>query len=110
MFKRNDESEIRKEVGSEFEHRLRNREPEPGWEGYVAATNEVVEVLMSNTHSVGEPFIYEELENVIKKMKAGIAPDFYGMHSEVIIHAGIGIIKHYSQRKCLRCGETYSLQ
>ena len=30
---------------------------------------------------------------MIKKLKSGISPDFYGMHSELLIHAGKGILE-----------------
>ena len=87
------ETEIKSEVGKEFVHRLRNRDPAEGWEGYVTATNEIVENLMNVQTDDGEPFTIKELENAVKKMKSGIAPDYYGMHSEIIIHAGPGLLK-----------------
>ena len=40
------EKEIKDEVKKEFEHRLRNRNAAPGWEGYVETTNELVETLL----------------------------------------------------------------
>jgi hypothetical protein len=91
------EDEIKEEVRKEFEHRLRNRDPEPGWEGYVTATNEIVEMMLDNEDTNNDPFTYEEMEKVIKKMKTGIAPDYYGTHSEIIIHAGEGMLKSLLQ-------------
>ena len=70
----------------EFKHRLRNRDPESGWEGYVATTNEIVENLLKMT-TQSEPFTKEELDQAIKKLKKGTAPDCYGMHSDILINA-----------------------
>ena len=51
VFKQNgeitsDPNEIKNEVRREFQHRLRNRKPEDSWEGYVEATNLIVEELL----------------------------------------------------------------
>ena len=86
------ESDIKDEINKEFQHRLRNRNPAPGWEGYVRTINEIVDILLQNTSDSSTPFSKEEMTDAIKKLKAGISPDFYDMHTEVIIHAGDGIL------------------
>ena len=86
------EDEIKDEVKKEFEHRLRNRLPAPEWEGFVMATNEIVELLMA-MDCESEPFSKEELDAAIKKLKTGTAPDYYDMHSEVLLYAGNGILE-----------------
>ena len=79
--------EIKQEVNEEFAHRLRNRESQPGWEGYVKATKELVEELMKEDAN-GPPFIMEEMKEAISKMKRGTSPDYYNMHAEMLLHAG----------------------
>ena len=62
------ENEIKDEVRKEFEHRLRNRDPAPGWEGYVETTNELVETLLKSQAENKEPFSQDELKDAIKKI------------------------------------------
>ena len=87
------EEMIKEEVGKEFEFRLRNREPEEGWEGYVDATNSAVEELLKQTNDNSPPFTLKELDDAIRKMKKGTSPDCYGMNVEVIVNAGEGLLK-----------------
>ena len=87
------EDEIKDEIRKEFEHRLRNREPEECWEGYVEATNSVVEQLLRETNDNSLPFSQEELVDAISKMKKGTSPDYYGMHVDIIAKSGDGILK-----------------
>ena len=44
-----DEEEIKSEISKEFEYRLRNRDPEDGFEGYTEAANSMVEQLLQHT-------------------------------------------------------------
>ena len=89
----NDPYEIKEEVRKEFEYRLRDREAEDGWEGYVHATNAVVELILNEHSDSGPDFTEEELAAAIHKMKTGIAPDYHSMHSEVLHNLGTGLFK-----------------
>ena len=85
-------SEIKVEVQQEFQHRLRNREPEEGWEGYVQATNAVVEEMLREEDHGSPPFDMKELREAISKFKDGISPDFFDTHTEVLTRSGEGVL------------------
>ena len=87
-----DEDEIKNEICKEFEHRLRNRDPEDGYEGYTNATNSIVEELLRHTHDESPPFTRKELDQAISKMKKGTSPDYFGMYADVIANSGDGIL------------------
>ena len=56
------------------------------------ATNLIVEELLKEEDEESPPFTMEEMEKSMKKMKDGIAPDYYGMHTDVITRSGKGIL------------------
>ena len=85
--------EIKTEVKNEFIFRLRNREPAEGWEGYVEATNRVVEELLKNQDESSPAFTLEELKDGLRKMKTCTSPDFYNMYADVLRKAGTGALK-----------------
>ena len=89
----NKQEEIKNEVLKEFEFRLRNREPDEGWEGYVQATNSAVEELLRFTKDDSPPFSRKELDHAISKMKKGTSPDYFGIQSDIILNAGNGILE-----------------
>ena len=84
--------EIKSEVGREFEHRLRNRDPEDGMEGYTEATNLLVDQLLQSTKDDSAPFGRKELDDAVAKMKKGTSPDAFGMYADVIAKAGDGVM------------------
>ena len=88
-----DPEEIKSEVRKEFEHRLRNRKPADGWEGYVDTTNSIMEELLKEEDEISPPFSYEEMREAIDKMKDGISPDCYEMQTEILKRSGDGILK-----------------
>ena len=53
--------EIKAEVRREFEFRLRNRQPDKEWEGYVEATNSIVEELLREQEDDSPPFTFDEM-------------------------------------------------
>ena len=91
--KTSDPEEIKNEVRLEFQHRLRNRQPDENWKGYVDATNLIIEELLKEEYTQSPPFTMEEMEKAIHKMKNGTSPDYYGMHVDVIKRSGNGILK-----------------
>ena len=110
--KTTNEDEVKDEIRKEFENRLRNREAEDGWEGYVEATNSVVEQLLQCANDNSPPFSREELDNAIIKMKKGTSPDYYGMHSDIIARSGDGILEPLLQvlniiKKTCKIPETW---
>ena len=58
---------IMNEIETEFSHRLRNREPHPGWEEYVEMTNEIASLLIELEDPKSPPFTKDELIHAIKK-------------------------------------------
>lgn len=86
-------NEVKDEVRKEFESRLRNREAVSGWEEYVQSTNVVVKCILDGEYEKGPDFSEEELTEAVKRLKTGIAPDYYGMHSEIFHHLGTGHFK-----------------
>ena len=78
-----DPEEIKAEVRKEFEFRLRNRKPDKEWEGYVEATNSLVEELLKEQDEDSPAFTLNEMKEAIGKMKDGISPDCYGMYTEI---------------------------
>ena len=87
-----DPTEIKEEVVKEFENRLRNRQPEQEWEGYVDATNLLVEELLKEEEN-SPPFSFDEMKKAIDTLKDGISPDYYGMHTDILKRAGEGLLK-----------------
>ena len=85
-------NEIKEEAKGEFEHRLRNRDPETGWEGYVEATNCVVEEILREVEDNSPKFSMDEMKKAMGEMKDRTSPDYFGIHTEIITKAGIGII------------------
>lgn len=85
--------EIKAEVRREFEFRLRNRKPDEEWEGYVEATNLIVEELLKEQEDESPPFTFSEMKEAIGNMKNGISPDYYGMYTEILKRSGDGILK-----------------
>ena len=88
-----DPGEIKDEVRKEFQFRLRNREAMNGWDGYVEATNSVVECILNGKCDSSPDFSSEELIEAIKKIKTGKAPDYYGMYSEIFHYLGTGLLQ-----------------
>lgn len=86
-------SEIKDEVRKEFQHRLRNREPCEGWDGYVDTTNSVVEELLKDVDDRSSPFTFEEMKDAISKLKDGVSPDHLGMHADILSRSGMGILE-----------------
>ena len=86
-----DPDEIKEEAKKEFEHRLRNRAPEPGWEGYVEATNCIVEEILREVQDNSPMFSMDEMEKAMREMKDRTSPDYFGIHTEIITKAGIGV-------------------
>ena len=106
------EEEIKDEIRKEFKNRLRNREPEDDWEGYVEATNSVVEQLIKCANDNSPDFSREELDDAIIKMKKGTSPDYYGMHADIIAKSGDGILEPLLQvlniiKKTCKIPETW---
>ena len=87
-----DPGEIKDEVRKEFQYRLRNRDAEQGWENYVEATNSIVEEMLKEEEEDSPEFTMEEMKTAISKMKEGISPDYYGMHTEMFTRAGDGLL------------------
>ena len=85
--------EIKSEVQKEFEHRLRNRDPEAGLEGYTKTTNLLVEQILKAAKDNSAPFTRKELDDAVAKMKKGTSPDAFGMYADVIIKSGDGIME-----------------
>ena len=92
-----DPNEIKEEVKKEFQHHLRNREPEEEWEGYVQATNDVVELILNEQCDNGPDFTDDELKEAINSMKTGKSPDYYGIYSEIFHHLGTEMFKSLKQ-------------
>lgn len=83
---------IKDEVAKEFKHRLRNREPHPGWEEYVSTTNKVVQELVNLKSDTGPPFSMDELCEAIKHTKEGTAPGNDYISSTLMKRAGTGVL------------------
>ena len=83
---------IKQEAKNEFEYRLRNREPEKGWEEYVNMTNKLVRLLMSANVGSGINFTMSELTAAIQRLKKKKAPGIDGILGEFLIEAGNGIL------------------
>ena len=83
---------IKQESKNEFEYRLRNREPEKGWEEYVNMTNKLVRLLMSANVGSGINFTMSELTAAIQRLKKKKAPGIDGILGEFLIEAGNGIL------------------
>ena len=83
---------IMNEIETEFSHRLRNREPHPGWEEYVGTTNEIASLLIELEDSKSPPFTKDELIHALKKIKSGKSPGIDGLEGEILTHAGKGVL------------------
>ena len=83
---------IKQEAIHEFQHRLRNREPDKCWEEYVKRINKVVKLLMTRNVKVGPDFTYEELVAAIKRLKRKKSPGPDGVLGEFLIEAGEGLL------------------
>ena len=86
------ENGIKQEAMNEFQHRLRNRQPAPGWEEYVKTTNKIVELLMNSKVVDGTDFTMEELLAAIKRLKKKKSPGPDGVLGEFLMEAGDGIL------------------
>ena len=78
---------------SEFEHRLRNRNPEPEWEDYVKRLNETIQNWLRSKSPSSSPFTLEELVTVIKNLKKGKARGLDGYPVDLFKRAGEGLLK-----------------
>ena len=83
---------IKQESLKEFQHRLRNRAPEKGWEKYTEMTCELVSLLMSTEVTDGPDFTFNELVTAIKKLKSKKSPGPDGVLGEFLIEAGNGVL------------------
>ena len=84
---------LKREVAKEFQHRLRNRLPDPNWEEYVTTTNEVVKTLMEKEVEKGQPFTMKEIQDVIRSMKTGTSPGSDGICTDILQRSGKGILE-----------------
>ena len=87
-----DPIEIKHEVTKEFEHRLRNRTPDKDYEGYVEATNTIVQEMLKDEDDNSPPFTFKEMEDAINKMKEKTSPDYFNMHTEILTRSGKGVL------------------
>ena len=88
-----DPVEIKYEVRREFEHRLRNRDADHEWKDYVRTTNSLVEEMLKSEDEESPLFTLEEMKAAMAKMKDGISPDYYGMHTDIFKRSGEGMLK-----------------
>ncbi len=84
-------SSIKDAYLEEFKHRLRTRTPREGWEQYVADTNRTIRQWLEGCTETSPPFITEELDKVIAKLKKGKKPGIDEYPTELFIHAGGGV-------------------
>ena len=85
---------IREAYKEEFEYRLRSREPAPGWENYVLETNEIIRNWLKSEDDSGSspPFKFQELWEVIKKLKEDKSPGCDQYPPALFTQAGIGLL------------------
>ena len=77
----------------EFENRLRNREPKPGWEEYTAETNRTIRKWLQGGSSSSPPFSPAELDKVRKTLKEDSSPGVDYYPTELFTKAGTGVMK-----------------
>ena len=81
----------------EFKHRLRTREPHPGWEGHVEEINSVIRTWLQGDTVSSPPFTDEELDKVILRLKKGKSAGTDDHPPELFINAGKGVRKSLLQ-------------
>ena len=91
------EEAVKEAYKEEFKHRLRTREPHPGWEQHVQETNQVIREWLQSDSEVSPPFSMEELDKVIAKLKKGKSPGMDDHQPKLYIYAGPGLCKDLLQ-------------
>ena len=66
--------EIIQAYQDEFEIRLRNRKPKPGWEEYTTETNTTIRKWLQGESATSPPFSPAELDKVTKNLKEDSSP------------------------------------
>ena len=88
------ETQMRNEYQNEFQQRLRNRAPDPNWEGYARNINKLLELMLEQCD--GEEslnFTVKELIKAISKLKNGKVPGDDELPAELFKCAGKGMLE-----------------
>ena len=77
----------------EFQKRLANREPEPGWEEYTSETNTVVRSWLQGESESSAPFSLKELEKASVTLNEDSSPGLDNYPPELFTKAGTGAVQ-----------------
>ena len=78
---------------NEFQERMANRKPAPGWEEYVMETNSKIRKWLDGSSEASPPFKLEEIQKSVSSLKADKSPGVDGYPPEVFKKAGDGLLK-----------------
>ena len=81
----------------EFERRLANREPKPGWEEYTAETNRIVRSWLEGESMSSPPFTDEEMETALMTLKEDSSAGVDRYPPKLFKKAGSGVVMSLKQ-------------
>ena len=84
---------VREAYKQEFEKRLSNRKPAPGWEKFVEETNAAIRKWLRGESSSSHPFTLKELKQIVARLKNNKCPGVDGFPGELFKYAGDGVLK-----------------
>ena len=87
------EEGVREAYKQEFEKRLSNRKPVPGWEKFVEETNTAIRKWLRGESSSSHPFTLKELKQIVARLKNNKCPGVDGFPGELFKNAGDGVLK-----------------
>ena len=83
---------IRQAYQDEFEKRLSNREPKPGWEVYTTDTNTVVRRWLEKESHSNPPFSPDELDKALTSLNDDSSPGIDNYPPKLFTKAGSGVV------------------
>ena len=84
---------VKEAYKEEFEKRLSNRKPAPGWEKFVEETNVAIRKWIRGDSRSSRAFTLKELKAIVARLKNNKCPGVDGFPAELFKNAGDGVLK-----------------
>ena len=84
---------VKEAYKEEFEKRLSNRKPAPGWEKFVEETNVAIRKWIRGDSRSSRAFTLKELKAIVARLKNDKCPGVDGFPAELFKNAGDGVLK-----------------